>query len=663
MFATWCAALPRPLYAMLLATAACIALQPGLAAAEDVAPALPPLQLAASEADDLVIVDCALPPQVRALGTGMVYAAARKVTKLPASECRIRGGEYIVPTRAIDAWLPGAQAGDPEAMTYVGEIYEKGIGQPRDPAKAAEWYGRAADKGYARAQVSLAELYERGDGVPRDPAKAISLYRKAGGLPDQAIDPNTAQKLKDLQDKLDQRDRDCDALRNQLLKQKSDLQNERAQLDRLQREASRGAPAAAPAQRDPDAVRRQQEAAAAVAKERENSAKLAARIKDLEAQLANSNAQGADRAQTSAAETTRLKSDLQKLNGDLAATKSSLAQKQAELDAARKQSASAAASASSSGATNDKLQRDLKQRQAALDDKEKRIAALETQLKQAETERDQLKITQAGPMRSIDPSAASTPAPGSTIPHDKLGNYHALVIGINNYQQLPHLETAVNDAKEIARILKDQYGFNVTLLVDATRHDILAALNDLRAKLTNKDNLLIYYAGHGELDSTNQHGNWLPVDAEPTGTANWISDSDITNQLNLMTARQVMIIADSCYGGSLTRGSGASLAPGMSDDVLLARIMTQKKSRMVLSSGGLEPVLDDLGGSHSVFAAAVINVLVSNKGLISGTDLYQRVIPLVTKAAFNVRARQVPEYGQIKFAGHESGDFFFAAAL
>ena len=258
---------------------------------------------------------------------------------------------------------------------------------------------------------------------------------------------------------------------------------------------------------------------------------------------------------------------------------------------------------------------------------------------------------------------ASGTAPRPSIPRDKLGAYHALVIGINSYQQLPRLETAVNDAKEIARILKEQYGFDVVLLVDANRHDILVALNDMRAKLTRTDNLLIYYAGHGELDSTNQHGNWLPVDAEPNSTANWISDSDITNQLNLMTARQVMVIADSCYGGSLTRGSGASLAPGMSDDVLLARILTQKKSRMVLSSGGLEPVIDQLGGSHSVFATALINVLSGNKGLISGTDLYQKVIPLVTKAAFNVQARQVPEYGQIKFAGHESGDFFFASAL
>jgi hypothetical protein len=123
-----------------------------------------------------------------------------------------------------------------------------------------------------------------------------------------------------------------------------------------------------------------------------------------------------------------------------------------------------------------------------------------------------------------------------------------------------------------------------------------------------------------------------------------------------------MIIADSCYGGSLTRAAGATLAPGMSDEVLLARIMTQQKSRMVLSSGGLEPVIDALGGQHSVFATALIEALSVNHGLMSGTDLYQRVIPLVTKAAFNVRARQVPEYGQIKFAGHESGDFFFLSS-
>jgi len=605
------------------------------------------LPSATAQADDLIVVDCALPPQTRVLGTGVVYAAARRAAKLPANECRIRGGEYVAPARVLDTWLSNAQQGDPEAMTYVGEIYEKGIGVPPDPTQAANWYGRAADKGYPRAEVSLATLYERGAGVPKDPARAIALYRKAAGLPDLAIDPATLQQVKDLQQKLEQRDREIERLRDNLGRQRSGLDSERSEIERLKRDlAKRQTPS-----NDSDLAQRRQQALAALSAEQENAGKLRARIKELDAALAKATTGTTAQLQAESTATASLKTELQRRNSDLAAMSKALEQRQAEVEELRRQSA-----ARPSPATVDQLQSEIRQRQTSLDAKERQLADLTTRLKQAETERDQLKVTQAGPLRGTEQAGSSSI---SKIPRDKLGKYYALVIGIDNYRLLPALKTAINDATEISQILKAQYGFEVVLKTDATRHDILLALNAMRASLTPKDNLLIYYAGHGELDAANQHGNWLPIDAEPDNTANWISDSDITNQLNLMTARQVMVIADSCYGGSLTRASGATLAPGMSDDVLLARILTLQKSRMVLSSGGLEPVLDALGGSHSVFATALIQALNTNRGLMSGTDLYQRVIPLVTKAAFNVRARQVPEYGQIKFAGHESGDFFF----
>ena len=48
---------------------------------------------------------------------------------------------------------------------------------------------------------------------------------------------------------------------------------------------------------------------------------------------------------------------------------------------------------------------------------------------------------------------------------------------------------------------------------------MLNELNKMRDTLTEKDNLLIYYAGHGQLDRANGIANWLPVDAEPTSNA------------------------------------------------------------------------------------------------------------------------------------------------
>ena len=55
----------------------------------------------------------------------------------------------------------------------------------------------------------------------------------------------------------------------------------------------------------------------------------------------------------------------------------------------------------------------------------------------------------------------------------------------------------------------------------------------------------MFYAGHGELDNANLRGHWLPVDAEPENTANWISNVAITDVLNAMAAKHVLVIADS----------------------------------------------------------------------------------------------------------------------
>ncbi len=104
-------------------------------------------------ADRLLIVDCLLPGQVRQLGTGVTYMAPRRAIKTTGSDCAIRGGEYTANDRAnyataLKVWLPPAQSGDKVAQTYVGEIYEKGLGIAPDYAGAASWYQKAADQGY-----------------------------------------------------------------------------------------------------------------------------------------------------------------------------------------------------------------------------------------------------------------------------------------------------------------------------------------------------------------------------------------------------------------------------------------------------------------------------------------------------------------------------------
>ena len=233
------------------------------------------------------------------------------------------------------------------------------------------------------------------------------------------------------------------------------------------------------------------------------------------------------------------------------------------------------------------------------------------------------------------------------------GEYHALVIGNNSYQNLTDLNTAVGDAEAVAALLSERYGFSVETLIDATRYDIVTALVAMRATLTEKDNLLIYYAGHGFLDVDSDEGYWLPIDAERDNSANWVSNATITAQLRAMRAKHVMLVADSCYSGRITRSVDVTLRTGTERTAWIAR-MAQRRSRTALTSGGLEPVLDAGGGEHSVFAQAFLEALRATTGVLDGASLFNAV-----KEPVVVNADQTPEYSDVRKAGHGGGDFLF----
>ncbi len=236
---------------------------------------------------------------------------------------------------------------------------------------------------------------------------------------------------------------------------------------------------------------------------------------------------------------------------------------------------------------------------------------------------------------------------------NQFGRYHALVIGNNAYEHLQPLKTAVNDASAVADTLRRDYGFEVELLLNANRYEIVTALNKLRRSLTANDNLLIYYAGHGWLDEVTDTGYWLPVDAETDNDAQWIANSTITNHVGAIAAKHVLVVADSCFSGTLTRAARVSLDAGSERAAWLER-MARKRSRTALTSGGLEPVSDSGGQGHSVFARQFIEALRANDHVLDAAGLYDRI-----KNKVVLNADQTPNYNDIRKAGHDGGDFLF----
>lgn len=717
----------------------------------------------------LLVVDCLLPGQVRKLGASVTYLSARRAVKTAAVDCEVRGGEYVQSDRsdhasALKIWLPGARDGDKAAQTYVGEIYEKGVGITPDYAAAASWYRKAADQGYARAQINLGFLYEKGLGVAKDQVAALNLYRKASGIAEAIVlDDGAAgaaqqneRELIALRRELEQTRIQLDNAKKELERQKRESQSE---LDRLEGQRRKAADAG-----DTGEVKRLE---LLLSQREQELSKRTHDVTRLEQQMSGYRTQLASLQTESAGlreQLERARSQLGGLQKELTDRRAEMANAQRQLDQTRadlgKQKLEISTAARGEA---QRLQAQLQQREAELKRQSEELARAE---REAQRYRDEMAglekklqddkvqpvqvavlppsiqvieppivLTRGAPTvqvrggigtreivgrvmaaagllsfvvndrseqgavdanglfrvsiplsgnvtpvslvaidqqgkRSVveftlvpDGAAVAVPAAPKTPPMN-FGNFYALVIGNEKYQHLPQLNTAVNDAVVISDVLTKKYNFKTTTLKNATRYQILSELNRLRAQLTENDNLLIYYAGHGELDKANQRGHWLPVDAEEKSDANWISSVAITDILNAMSVKHALVVADSCYSGALTRSSIGQIQSGRSEAerVNWLKAMSKMRSRVVLTSGGLQPVLDGGGGNHSVFARSFIEVLNVNADVIEARRVYQELSARVLNDALRYRIEQVPQYAAMQFAGHESGDFLFVRA-
>ncbi|MEL6472730.1 MAG: caspase family protein, partial [Pseudomonadota bacterium] len=310
-------------------------------------------------------------------------------------------------------------------------------------------------------------------------------------------------------------------------------------------------------------------------------------------------------------------------------------------------------------------------REAELEKREREAQAAkqaaETALGQLAALREQIELAQqtlGGGQRSLVPSSASiTPKPLREQFRVKFGEYHALLIGNENYEHAdwPDLDTSHNDVAAIGAILEDKYGFRVTILKDATRFEILKALSDLGDQLGENDNLLLYFAGHGQYIDQIASGYWEPVDSIPYKTVNSISVQDVNTQLSLTKARKVLVVSDSCYSGAFTRAPFAMLKGDAAHETRERYLqqIADKRSRNVMTAGGLQPVADGLGNGHSLFARAFISALVDNDDVALGRDVFSRVRDVVTVSATAMNWEQEPEYDEIVHSGHEGGDFIF----
>jgi len=234
---------------------------------------------------------------------------------------------------------------------------------------------------------------------------------------------------------------------------------------------------------------------------------------------------------------------------------------------------------------------------------------------------------------------------------------YALIIAINKYKgKIPSLDTPVNDAREIRNILVNKYGFdpkNVMELYDdeANRANILHKLRDFARDLGEHDNLIVYFAGHGQLDDVTGTGHWVPSDAIANKFDTYIPNSTIRDYIQAIKARHVYLISDSCFSGSLM--TERAIPSEVSDRYY--RESARRASRQVLTSGGKEPVADAGAEGHSIFAYYLIKVFQNHEtNYIVPSEIFSELKLLVAG-----NSNQTPIQGPLRGTLDEGGEMVF----
>ncbi len=229
--------------------------------------------------------------------------------------------------------------------------------------------------------------------------------------------------------------------------------------------------------------------------------------------------------------------------------------------------------------------------------------------------------------------------------------YYALIIGINQYndEQIQNLDNPIDDAKRLADVLLRYYSFEkeqLTLLENPSRENMIKALDELAKVVTEKDNLLIFYAGHGIWNAQLNQGYWLPTDASFDSRSYWLSNSTIRDYVGGIKAKHTLLISDACFSGGILKERAAFA----NSRAILE--LYKLPSRKAMTSGTLKTVPD-----KSVFIEYLLKNLITNHApLLSADQLFRQFKIAVINNSPN---GQVPQYGPITQTGDEGGDFIF----
>ncbi|MBU0485405.1 MAG: caspase family protein [Proteobacteria bacterium] len=233
-------------------------------------------------------------------------------------------------------------------------------------------------------------------------------------------------------------------------------------------------------------------------------------------------------------------------------------------------------------------------------------------------------------------------------------NKYAIVIGIEEYRDLPKAEYTVRDAKIMKEYLVKLMGYpeeNIVTLLNnrATKGDIEGYLNTwLKNNVDSSSKVMVYYAGHGAPNPATGKAFLIPYDGDPAfPETSGIPLDDIYASLCRLDTRETVLIMDACFSGaggrSVMAKGGRPVAISVENPVL------QKNNFMVMSAAKGTQVSNSYPEKrHGLFTYFLLKGLqgaadINGNQIVSMNELYRYVTPKVMKEARVNNKSQTPQ--------------------
>ena len=236
---------------------------------------------------------------------------------------------------------------------------------------------------------------------------------------------------------------------------------------------------------------------------------------------------------------------------------------------------------------------------------------------------------------------------------------YALLFATDDYTYWDDLVNPVNDAKAIEDELKKDYGFNTELMTNVTSDQVWAKLKEYAQKsYMNYDQLLIFFAGHGQFDEIFGEGFIVCADSkkDDESKSSYISHVRLRNIVNNIQCPHILLVIDACFGGTF---DPVIARAGVRGDEMYGEIpkseyvlrKLQYRTRRYLTSGGKTYVPDGRPGAHSPFTRKLLEAFRD----YGGSD---GILTLYDMRSYVDKIQPEPRFGE--FGDNEPGsDFIF----